>query len=65
MSDYDLAKQIRIAERNKLLVTRLGEERTLREKRFPLWAVGLGVAFVLSGLALAVNMTRLFHAIHL
>lgn len=52
---FDLAKQIRIAERNKRYAMRLGNERLLRDYRFRYWGVMLAVACICAVLAMAIS----------
>lgn len=60
-ASLDLAKQIRLAARNKRLARRMGDARILRESRMGWWMVALGLSFILSGLAAAMSVARYFH----
>lgn len=54
---FDLAKQLRVAERNKRIAMKLGNARVRRERRLvSFWAVALGIALIAGGLALAMEM---------
>lgn len=55
-AEFDLAKQMRIAEAHRRIAMKLGDERVMREHLVSAWAVGFGLAFIIGGLALAMEL---------
>lgn len=50
---FDLAKQIRIAARDKRIATRMERERIIRGYRIQFWTVAVALTVILIGLTLA------------
>lgn len=51
---FDLAKQLRIAARNRRIAQKLGDERVARQKALTCWGVGFGIAAIMAGLAFTI-----------
>jgi hypothetical protein len=50
----DLARQLRIAARDKRVAEKMAAERIRRAGRIAFWGVAAGFAFIMAGLAFAV-----------
>lgn len=51
---FDLAKQLRIAARDRRIAQKMGAERIRRQRHLACWGIALGIAFILAGLALTI-----------
>ncbi len=51
---FDLATQLRIANRDKRTAEKMGDERVRRDHHVAYWGVGLAIAAILAGLAFTV-----------
>lgn len=61
---FDLKKQLRIMARNKRIAQKLGDARLAREQVLPIWALVIGVTFIVAGLALTLNIMDHVHALY-
>lgn len=57
---FDLAKQLRIAARNKRLAMKYGDERVKRERLLPHWFLIIGFAVIVFGLTAAIEVVRIW-----
>lgn len=61
---FDLAKQLRIAARNKRVAQRLGDERVRRHRVATCWGVALAIAIIMGGLSAAIQLAGLYALRH-
>lgn len=57
---FDLAKQMRIAVRNRRISARLTEERQSRDRMLPVWLVMAALAILISGITIMLHLVGHF-----